>query len=169
MKNFEINGNLYEELGLSNIGEFESGVLKVRKDFINIFGKKLMESVELYVDNATAGSGATPITTPIFKKYVTIKLHIKPNSGEDIVIFQFSHELMHFLFYAKYGLNRKPADKEEESICTAASLISIHKWYPERLEIFIESVLNESNEGYRKGVEVAERMGYSFKNLKELL
>ena len=117
------------------------------------------------MDNATRDSGYTPVCTPIFKKYVIIKLAITSVDEPDKIIFQFSHELMHYVYFEKYGLEKVKADDKEESICTAASLCMISELYPLELNRYIEILRRESNNGYREGVSVAEKVGYTFANL----
>lgn len=149
---FEVNGNLDDENnGLRNFQLFIETIATVWGYFIGYVGIDNMSSIDVYIDNATDDSGYTPIITRIFQKYLTIKLGIKSSDTEGKIAFQFSHELMHFVFYTKYGINKEMADEREESICTAASLIILHNLYQNCFNTYNEHVKNLSNDGYRKG------------------
>lgn len=162
----EINGNLDNPSnGLSNYNVFFNTIINVYSYYLKYFGQDLLAGPELYVDNATWDSGYTPVCTPIFKKYVIIKLAITSVDEPDKIIFQFSHELMHYVYFEKYGLEKVKADDKEESICTAASLCMISELYPLELNRYIEILRRESNNGYREGISVAEKVGYTFANL----
>lgn len=60
--NCEINGNLEE---IDNFNLFYKNIILTIMIFINTFGEDVMGRLDLYVDNATSGSGYTPITTVI--------------------------------------------------------------------------------------------------------
>jgi len=128
----------------------------------------LMNSIDLLIDNATEGSGYTPIITPILGKYLIIKLGIKDNYEASQIFFESSHEFMHYVFYAIQGLDKEFADAEEEAICTAASLIIIKEFYPKELVYWCGHV-NSKDEKYRKGVDIAKSVEFDFKKLKELV
>ena len=168
MRYFEINGNLSNESEL-NYTIFSNVVSLVRNFYIDQFGENLMNSIELYVDNATEGSGPFPIITPIFRKYLIIKLGIRKNDSVAEMVFQSSHEFMHYIYFAIKGINKEKADVEEESICSAASLILVKMFYPLDFPYYYELLKNYNNEGYRKGVHVAESVDYDFQKLKELV
>lgn len=99
MRNYEINGNLVGESTL-DLAKFIRAVCKVMDLYVEEFGEKLMNSI----DNATKGSGHTPIITPVLGKYLIIKLDIENGFQESVIAYQFSHELMHYVFYAIKGL-----------------------------------------------------------------
>lgn len=163
----EINGNLDGPGGLKNYGLFQKTILEV----YSYFAKKIMsqypDGPELYIDNATDNSGYTPVTTPIFCKYVIIKLHIVSTDPASKIAFQFAHELTHYVYYTKYGLNKKKADDSEETVCTAASLIYLHDVMPENFASYNEYIKKQGNVGYRNGAVFAEQIEYDFMKLIE--
>ena len=166
MKTFEVNGNLRSEKGLGgSYKTFSDTVGKVRNFFIKYLGDQLMNSLDLYVDNATKNSGNTPKIMPVLEKYLIIKLGITPKSGEARIAFQFAHELMHFVYYVKYGIDKKMADDQEETICTAASLIVVHNLYPKDFDRCNNYVKSLTRLDFRKGAEVAEEIEYQFEKL----
>jgi len=161
MKTFEINGNLKSEMGLgSRYPDFRRVIYSVRNFFIQYLEEEFMNSIDLYVDNATSNSGYTPKITPILGKYLIIKLGINPTDGEARIAFQFAHELMHFVYYAKHGIDKQMADEQEEVICSAAALIIVHNFYPEFFEQCNNYVKSLKRPEYRKGAEVAEMVAY---------
>lgn len=139
---YEINCNLSGQPDSIDYKMFMSAISRVWCVFIEIFGQQLMETIDIFVDNATAGSGHTPITIPVLGKYIIIKLGIVPMSTEGFTAFQFSHELMHCIYYAKYGLDKIPADAEEEY---------------------------RNNAAYKQGALLAEKIRYNFDELKKLI
>lgn len=163
----EINGNLSGPTGLKNYRVFEKTILEVYSYFFSHLSHKFPNGVELYIDNATCDSGYTPIATPVFKKYIIIKLCVSPEDPPFRIAFQFSHELMHYVFYIKYGLEKKRADNNEEAICTAASLIYLYDTNRAGFDIHNNYVKNLGNEGYRNGAALAEEVNYSFNKLIE--
>ena len=72
-----------------------------------MFGKEIMDKHPLLIDNATCGSGYTPIITPVLGRYLIIKLNIKDFSNRERIIFQVSHELCHYVFYSYLGLKKR--------------------------------------------------------------
>ena len=64
-KTWEINGNLEGE----NLFVFNYTIASVYNLFMEVFGKDLMIKFPLFVDNATSGSGYTPITIPVLRKF----------------------------------------------------------------------------------------------------
>ena len=165
----EINGNLDGKDGLSNYNEFSNVINKVLEFYSSYFDANIMSAIDLYIDNATENSGYTPITTPILWKYLIIKLGIDEFSRAEKIAFQFAHELMHYVYYSKYGLKKQKAGEKEESVCTAASLIILHDLYPESFNEYNNYVKSLSDEGYRKGVEVAKSVDYKLDNLEKLI
>lgn len=168
MCSLEINGNLYE---IDGINEFETSIVKVFQLFIEHFGLDIMNQIDLYIDNAIndSMSGYTPIITPVFKKFLIIKLGIENFKLFDKIVYQFSHELCHYLFYCIYGLNKQPADLQEESICSAMSLCVIKNLYPQVTDFYKELVKNLDNKGYQHGYIIANKLNYDIKELKEII
>lgn len=110
---FEINGNLGNIINYQN---FENIICKVRNRFIELFGEEIMSRIPVYVDNATdIMSGHTPIITPILGKYLCIKLNIGNFLDSQRIVFQYAHELCHYVFYSIKGLDKPFADEYEES------------------------------------------------------
>ena len=167
MNTFEISRKLVGEKGLGdNYKNFEHVVFKVRNYYIKYLGKRLMNFIELYIDNGTRNTGHTPTITPVFGKYLIIKLGITHRCSEARIAFQFAHELMHFVYFVKYGVNRKRVTEQEEAICSAAALIVLHDLYPgeefEKYNDYTQSLLNPD---YRSGAEVAKSVNYKFKKI----
>lgn len=160
-KVFEINGNL---ASIVNYQNFERTITHVYVSFLKLFGDEIMFKIPLYVDNATEMTGHTPIITRILGKYLCIKLGIKNFADTKEIIFQFAHELCHYVFYSLLGLDKILADEEEESICTAMSLCILREYY-EDIQEYIDCVVGLENVGYRKGVSVAESINYKSSNL----
>lgn len=170
---FEINGNLANTINYQN---FEITICQVRNRFIALFGEEVMSSISLYVDNATdVMSGHTPIITPILGKYLCIKLNIANFLNTEQIIFQFAHELCHYVFYSLKGLDKPFADVNEESISTAMSLCILKDFgvdieqHNGDYESWVEYVSKLENTGYRKGAIVAKSVNYNSENLRDLI
>lgn len=167
-KYWEINGNLANELtGMKNYKDFQEAICKVKYMYDEIFGLGIMNKYDLLIDNATENSGYAPIITPVLQKYLIIKLSIYPNNRQSQIAFQFAHELTHFVFYSYYGINKKFANFEEETICTAASLIVIKNLFPNEFDEFNEYVKNIEKSYYRKGADYAEEIGYNPQEIRD--
>ena len=164
-RTFEINGNLCNILNYDN---FQVTICKVRDRFVNLFGEEIMSRVPLLVDNATQMSGNTPITTPVLGKFLCIKLGIINFLWTEKIIFQFSHELCHYIFYSLQGLNKPFADEKEESICTAMSLCILKDFY-EDIQIHIDYVKGLEYAGYRNGAAIAEKVNYNSSLLSSII
>ena len=163
---FVVSGNLDDpENGLENYQMFLMTIVRIWSYFLQYVGADSMNSIKLFIDNAISGSGYTPITTPIFGEYLTIKLHIESKDGEERIAYQFAHELMHFVYYTKYGMDKNRADEVEESICTASSLIVLRDLYPIHWGRYNSQVMNLENNASRMGADVALDVGYSFEEL----
>ena len=170
MGNFEINAELGDnEKGIKNYQIFVNTINKVRNYYISHLGEDFMNKLDLYVDNATRDSGYTPVTISVLKKYVIIKLGITSDYSEESIAYQFAHELMHFVFHAKYGLDRKSNVDQEEAICSAASLVYIYKVYPKAFEDCNKHVRNLENASYRQGANIAKDIDYNFEELLKLV
>ena len=170
MKHWEISGNLDDaQNGLANYPQFQQAICRVKKLFDDIFGTERLNSIDLFIDNATAGSGYTPITTTILGKFVVIKLGIAPDDRERKVAYQFAHELTHFVFRTYLGINKPHANAREETICSAAALITIKHLYPSHFNMCDEHVRGLSNTAYRNGAYLAESIGYDFQRLKGII
>lgn len=170
MRYWEINGNLDDtQSGLVNYSQFEHAICRVKSFFDNVFGVDRLNSIGLFVDNATANSGHTPITTTILGKYVVIKLRIAPDDKESKVAYQFAHELTHFVFRTYLGINKPHANEQEETICSAAALMTIKQLYPLDFGLYDKYIRGLSNTSYRNGAYLAESIGYDFQRLKGLI
>lgn len=163
----EINGNLDGPGGLKNYGLFQKTILEVYSYFSNYLMEIYPDGPALYVDNVACNSGYTPITTLVFRKYIIIKLHIDPADPAEKIAFQFAHELTHYVYYIKYGLIKEKADDNEETVCTAASLIYLHDVMPENFTLYNDYVKSLEHAGYRNGAALAEQTGYDFSKLIE--
>ena len=135
-----------------------------------------MSRIPVYVDNATdIMSGHTPIITPILGKYLCIKLNIDNFLDSQRIVFQFSHELCHYVFYAIKGLDKPFADEYEESICTAMSLCALKSFSADltksidNYESWLEYVSKLKNNGYRNGAKVAQSLDFNCKNLRDFI
>lgn len=164
-KVFEINGNLGNILNYQN---FENVICEVRNRFIELFGEEIMSQIPLLVDNATAMSGYTPIITPILGRYLCIKLNIENFLDTQRIIYQFAHELCHYVFYSIKGLDKPFSDEYEESICTAMSLCVLKDFCVD-IESWVEYVSKLENNGYRNGAQVAQTFNFNSKNLRDLI
>ena len=142
-ENFEVNGNLEDE---KDFNLFLENVAKTMIIFTSCFGKNVMSKIDLYVDNGIKSTGYTPITTVILKKYIIIKLGIEDFSNVEQIVYQFAHELCHYVFFSLKGLNRTKAEIQEENICSAMSLILIKRLYPNSINKWITHVENLSDE-----------------------
>jgi len=170
MKHWEISGNLDDpQNGLANYSQFQQTICQVKGLFDNLFGTETLDKIDFLVDNATDGSGYTPITTTVLGKYVIIKLNITANDAESKVAYQFSHELTHLVFRSYLGLNKPHANDQEEAICTAASLITLKILYPEAFGPYVEHVRELSNTAYREGAELATSIDFDFTKLKTII
>ena len=167
MKCWEINGNLDDkQTGLQNYQMFEDGVCKVKKIYDKIFGIDVMNRIPFYVDNATANSGYTPISTPVLQKIVIIKLNISSKDGESKIIYQFTHELTHVVFRAYFGMDKPRANDKEEALCTAAALMVIKMLCPNDFEFYEDYTANLEYCGYRNGVLLAKTLEYDMEYLR---
>lgn len=166
----EINGNLFAEgSGLSNIGIFQKAVMNVRGYYLAKLGRKFKQDIGLYVDNATSGSGYTPIITRVLNQVLVIKLCISSDSSEAQIAYQFAHEYMHYIFYCKYGLEKPLADNREETICSAASLIVLRDLYPTFFIAFDNYTRALSDNAYREGAYLAENVNYDINILANMI
>ena len=167
---FEINGNLYDgKDGLTNIGLFQSTIIEVRMFYLTRLANIFSEDIDLYIDNATAGSGCTPIITPVLGKILVMKLGISNESQKGQIAFQFAHEYMHYIFYCKYGIAKKLADKREETICTAASLIVLYNLYPGEFMLYDKYVRECGKEKYVGGAYLAMKVNYDINTLADMI
>lgn len=163
-KTWEINGNLEGE----NLRVFNQTIISVYNLFMEVFGKHIMVKLPLYVDNATSGSGYTPITIPVLRKFVIIKLGIENFIDDERIIYQFSHELCHFIYYCLYGIDKKLADENEEAICTAMSLCCL-KYFGKNIDGWNKHVKSLEREGYRNGFVVAQSADFDVFKLSEII
>lgn len=169
-KTFEINGNLAEaNNGMNNYDLFERGVNKVLGLFHDSFGKELLNQIPIYVDNATENSGYTPIITPVLNEILIIKLNIDSKSDFAQIIYQFSHELSHAIFFNYYGLNKPKAIDREESICSAISLITIKELSFNDLPKYLKHIDKLEDMHYRDGIDVAKSCSFNLHKIKKLI
>lgn len=154
---YEVSGNLANLPGYEN---FQITIRKVYEIFIKYFGLEIMNRIDLYIDNAAniygANCGYTPNATPIHRKYIIIKLGISNFYNTSIIIYQLSHELVHYVYYAKLGLSRNVDFENEEPICCAVSLVLIKMLMPNELESYVQSLNNETHDYYRNGIKYFE-------------
>lgn len=169
-KLFEINGNLDDsDSGINNYVLFEQGIIMVKKLFSDSFGEECLSKIPIYIDNATEGSGHTPIITPVLNKILMIKLGICANSNLGQIVYQFSHELTHAIFFYYYGLNKPRAINREESICSAVSLISIKELCPNYFEKYLKYVSELKNTSYRDGINIAESCSFNLNEINKMI
>lgn len=165
-KIFEINGNLASILNYHNL---EFTLCRVRNCFIELFGEEIMSRFPVYVDNATdTMSGHTPIITPILGKYLCIKLGLPNFWDTERIIFQFAHELCHYIFYSLQGIDKPLADTREEMICSAMSLCILKDFY-DNIQRHIDHVNALEDVGYRTGGILAERLNYNSRKLANMI
>lgn len=168
-RTWEISGNLNnEKYGLSDYKRFEHVICQVKAVFDQVFGVDLLSKIPFYVDNATANSGYTPSATIVLGKTVIIKLGITSDSSNELIAFQFSHELMHVVFWAVFGLDKPFANGLEEQICSAASLIIIRMLYLHHFDSWNSYVSNLENCDYARGAALAKDVGYDLSKLLPL-
>lgn len=166
----EISGNLDDiQNGILNYEHFFTTVIEVHGRFIHYFGPEVMRKIPLLIDNGTSYSGYTPIITPVWNTGLIIKLHITNGLDKPKIIYQLAHELTHYVFYSLLGLGKPRADIEEESYCSAASLLLINEIAPDILPLWENHVGSLENQGYRKGLDVAREVEYDMNNLKKLI
>lgn len=164
MRKYEINGNLVK---LENYDIFKEYIGKTIKIFSSAFGSEIMGKYDLYIDNATQGSGHTPTINIVLGKYLIIKLGIKDFSNKEQIVFQFAHELCHYVFSSLQGLEITEADNEEENICTAMSLVAINEMFPEKINKWNDYISKGKEEKYNKGTQIAEEINFDIIKLKE--
>lgn len=163
MKKFEISINLND---CENIDTFKRTVNEVRDRFIQLFGADVLDRLPLFVDNCTKDSGYTPTSYVGLDSFVCIKLKISDFTRREQITYQFAHEMTHFAYRCMIGLRKNQANVYEESICSAMSLCflygnctNFYKW--------CEHVKGLTNEGYRKGYEVAEKVNFNPARLRD--
>lgn len=161
MGQFEINGNLAEYKGLNNCETFIQTVCRVRSYMMAYTLDIIQQDIDVYVDNGTENTGYVPVTTPVFGKFLIIKLGISEASSDGQIAFQFAHEYTHYLFYCKYGINKPHADNREEAICTTLSLAVVWNLYPHYFSDANQYVENEPDERYRPGAKLAKDANYN--------
>lgn len=166
MDNIVINGYLEE---LKNYNVFYKYVCGTTSIFIETFGKDIMEKIDLYIDNATVGSGYTPVTVPLFKKIIIIKLGIPDFSDKERIVYQYAHELCHYVFYSLKGFDKEKDNYEEESICSAMSLVLINKLFPDSIVSWMSYVSNLEDNKYRDGAKIVETINFDIVKLKEMI
>lgn len=167
MEKWAISENLCTCFGVKNFNLFTDLINLVMKEFERTFGVSMIHRYPILIDNATAGSGYTPIITPVLDLILVIKLSVEDGLYTSKIIFQFAHEMMHVLFFTMFGLNKGPASVREEAICTAASLCLIAEFKWDELAAYIEYLEAMKNEGYRQGVPLAIECGFDLESLKD--
>ena len=121
---WEINVNLQY---IESYANFKNTVIRVHDCFVDLFGIDVMNRLPLYIDNATAGSGYTPVITPVLSSYLIIKLGVENFSDSAWIMFELAHEMCHYVYYCLYGIDSQ-STPYEESICTALSLCFLHEF-----------------------------------------
>ena len=160
---FEIS---YELRDYDNYENFKNVITEVRTKFQELFGNELLDRIPLYVDNSTAGSGHTPIASVVLQQFVMIKLNIADFSRTEQTTYQFAHEMTHLTYRCLIGINKKQANVYEESICSAMSLCFLHG-KSRNFDSWCQHVRKLTNEGYRKGYEVAVACHFSPEKLRD--
>jgi len=155
----EFSGMLRE---YDNYNNFKETIISINKRFREIFGDEL-------IDNALEGSGYTPTCVVILDKYILIKLHIKDFSDTTRIIYQYSHELTHYIFRALNGLEDKERLVEEEHLASAMSLVMLKEFNDPNFESYSRYVENLEEEKYRKGIDVARSIEFDVYELKKLI
>lgn len=169
LEEWEFSGNLKRDNGIINYDVFKETVNKVMKEFHLVFTPLTMMKYPLLIDNATSGSGPTPIITPILNKYLIIKLGITDGLEVGQTVFQLAHELTHLVFFSYLGLDKTRADDYEEGLCSAVSLAFVLKFNPNDLQRFSNSLLNSDYVGYQSGFQIAIDHGFSIESLKNTI
>ena len=169
-RHWEISGNLSDEkTGIPNYTLFQTMICLVKQYYDEVFGLNRMNKIDFLVDNATEGSGYTPISTVVLGKIVVIKLNIGPSASPEQIVYQFTHELTHVVFRAYFGINKPLANEEEEAICTAASLIVGNKLFPNSFSAYEKYAECHPRIGYRNGVTLAKKISYDMNLLRTII
>ena len=160
---FEISGELSD---YPNFDNFRNVIRLVRTKFQELFGTDELYRLPLFIDNSTAGGGRTPLCSVVLQKYVTIKLNIADFNRTEQITYQFAHEMTHFMYRCFIGINKKQAGVYEESMCSAMSLCFLYG-NCRNFEAWCDHVRKLTNEGYRKGYEVALACKFSLEKLRD--
>ena len=163
MKLFEVNGSLRE---ITNYDYFFENINNVYWIFLRFFGEKIMSRYEVYIDNATAGSGYTPVMTPVWSKYIIIKLGIDDFSNKEQIIWQLSHELCHYVVSTLAGITRKIDETKEEPMSAAMAICVINILCPQSINKWKDYLKSVPNENYRAGYTLAEEINYDIASLR---
>lgn len=172
---WEINGNLIGPDGFSQreYAMFRRSLNAVYQEYALLFGRDILLRYPLFVDNAIHGSGYTPITIPVLKRFVVVKLHVLGGRGfgsdenyNACTVYQFAHELGHFLFYCWQGIGKSLADDEEEMLCTAMSFCVLDKYCHDVVPEFL-SYCKKTR--YKSGAEFVERFGFDLNTVANLM
>jgi hypothetical protein len=123
------------------ISQFEKNSNQNKKLFSHEFGFDLLNKVAFSVDNATANSGYTPVTTLVMNQIVIIKLGIAEDASAVQIAYQLSHELIYC-----FSNNKPPAGEYEEAVCSTASFVMVPELFPN--ELWIYYVKNLTDKGY---------------------
>lgn len=170
MGQYLINESLaHRDCGINNYNDFVSVIQEVITYYNAHIDQETMSLLDLFIDNATENCGYAPVTMPIFNKLIIIKLGVHSDYQKPNIAYQFVHEMMHFVYFARYGFDRLIEREKEEAICTAASLIYIRTFYPQNYESCYEHVKGLRDNGYRSGITVAETVNYDFDKLVKLV
>lgn len=169
---YQISGDLGD---IKNYKVFEISIAQVITIFNNVFGKELMERYPLFIDNCWddgngANCGYSPHIKPLFDKVMFIRLGIDDFGNSVKTVYQFSHELCHFVFYSHYGINRSNLESNEESVCSAMSLVIIKMLFDDATFLsHLDYVKKLLNDDYRLGAKVAEEISFDIHKLKEMI
>ncbi|MBQ9011822.1 MAG: hypothetical protein IJ093_04155 [Bacilli bacterium] len=162
----EFSGRLRE---IDNYDVFKNTIIDINKLFRKVFGDEIIDKYDLFIDNATAGSGYTPVCVVVLQKYILIKLHIKDFSDKARIMYQYSHELTHYVFYALNGLDKKLGLEIEENIASAMSLVVLKYFNSDEFESYNEYVKNLDDAKYQKGFDVACDVHYDIYKLRDMI
>lgn len=166
---YEINGNLIHINGYDN---FKQIIGLITSEFAILFSDLNYDKIPLYIDNCydcgKSNTGHVPIITPVLNKILIIKLGVEDFLNSSKIIFQFSHEYVHYIFYSLLGLDKKIADNREENICTAFSLAFIKKYFPYDFEEYFHYVENLDNLAYSGGAKLGVECDFDLYMLKKI-
>jgi len=149
---------------------FEERVHQVYEDFCHLYGNTIMSMYTILVGNQHDNFHPRPtigVRNGLDGKYLVIKLSIYDFIHDCSVAVQMAHELTHYVIYTVMGLDKEKADFEEESLCTAMSLMFVKRYNPEFYEFHVDFIKRKYGEKhpYYNGIYVAEEFLYDIPKL----